>query len=200
MKNSVDQQNKRQKLTPLPFRRRSATISQSPQTNNPNPHSFTSKKLYHLLERLFAWIEQHYVLGPLAYWGCVIVFSLLCVPESALTVGGGYIFTQAHGMWGGIALCASLVVVGGITGAFVAFLIARYLCFDTVRAGGFVFLCVFAFFVLSPRLAPLSRAGAAKCTRNNPPSSLSSHALLFPPNRCSAGPTGTASCAPSTAP
>lgn len=110
-----------------------------PKPTSPPPppkkqNSFTSKKLYHHLERLFGWIEQHYVLGPLAYCACVIVFSLLCVPESALTVGGGYIFAQAHGVVGGIVLCASLVVVGGITGAFLAFLIARYLCFDTVRA------------------------------------------------------------------
>jgi uncharacterized membrane protein YdjX (TVP38/TMEM64 family) len=98
----------------------------------PNTHSFTTKNIYHLLERLFGWIEQHFVLGPLAYCGCVIVFSLLCVPESALTVGGGYIFAQAHGVFWGIALCASLVVAGGIAGAFLAFLIARYLCFDTV--------------------------------------------------------------------
>lgn len=96
--------------------------------------SFTSKKLFHLLEHLFVWIEQHFILGPLVFGACVVVFSLLCIPESALTVGGGYIFAQAHGVVGGIVLCASLVVVGGITGAFISFLIARYLCFDTVRS------------------------------------------------------------------
>ncbi|TFJ86789.1 hypothetical protein NSK_001877 [Nannochloropsis salina CCMP1776] len=95
--------------------------------------SFTSRHLYHLLEHLFAWVEEHQILGPLVFWSAVVVFSVVCVPESALTVGGGYIFAKAHGVGWGILLCTFLMMAGGVVGSVIAFLVARYLAFDTVQ-------------------------------------------------------------------
>lgn len=98
--------------------------------------SFTSKRVYRLLEHLFAWIERHMILGPVVFWSAVVVFSILCIPESALTIGGGYIFAQAHGVAVGIVLCTTLILTGGVVGGVVSFLIARYLAFDTVQGWG----------------------------------------------------------------
>ena len=95
--------------------------------------SFTSKRVYHLLEHLFEWIENHVILGPLVFWSAVVVFSIICIPESALTIGGGYIFAQAHGVGVGIVLCTFLILAGGVVGSVVSFLIARYLAFETVQ-------------------------------------------------------------------
>ena len=64
------------------------------------------------------------------------MFSIICIPESALTIGGGYIFAQAHGVGVGIVLCSSLILAGGVVGSVVSFLIARYLAFDTVQRWG----------------------------------------------------------------
>jgi hypothetical protein len=48
------------------------------------------------------WMETHVFLGPLAFFTVVILFCLLCIPESVVTVGGGYMFARAHGVFVGI--------------------------------------------------------------------------------------------------
>ena len=75
-------------------------------------------------EALFAQIESW---GPLAPVACVVVYVmwvLLLLPGSVMTVGAGVLF----GAWG-----IAVAVVGGLAASSAAFLIARHLGFERIK-------------------------------------------------------------------
>lgn len=75
-------------------------------------------------ERLQAWIAALGVWGPLAYMGVYAVGTLF-VAGAALTLVGGALFGP---VWGVL-----YVLVGSVSGATLAFLVARYLAADWVE-------------------------------------------------------------------
>lgn len=75
-------------------------------------------------ERLQAWIGALGVWGPLVYMGVYLVGTLF-VAGAALTLVGGALFGP---VWGVL-----YVLIGSVSGATLAFLIARYLAADWVE-------------------------------------------------------------------
>ena len=72
-----------------------------------------------LLQSLLIWVRSLGVLGPIAFIAIYIFATLMFVPGSILTIGGGVLF--------GVVLGSIYVVVAAMLGASFAFLIGRYL-------------------------------------------------------------------------
>jgi uncharacterized membrane protein YdjX (TVP38/TMEM64 family) len=80
-----------------------------------------------LTQRHVVGSQDHPWRGPLAFFGVVILFAIICVPESVLTIGGGYIFGRTHGVALGMLLCVTVTFCGAMCGSLIAFLISRHL-------------------------------------------------------------------------
>lgn len=78
--------------------------------------------------------QDHPVLGPCVFFLVVVIFAIICVPESILTIGGGYIFGRTHGLALGMLLCVSVTFGGALCGSLISFCVARYLIQGTVQA------------------------------------------------------------------
>lgn len=72
-----------------------------------------------VLHSLLIWVKNLGVLGPVVFIALYILATLLFVPGSILTIGGGVLFGV---VWGSI-----YVVISATLGASLAFLIGRYL-------------------------------------------------------------------------
>ncbi len=76
------------------------------------------------LQSALLWIKDLGPLGPLLFIGLYVIVTVLFLPASLMTIGGGFIF-------GPFAGCL-YVVIGATIGANLAFLIGRYLARDRV--------------------------------------------------------------------
>ncbi|WP_199290109.1 TVP38/TMEM64 family protein [Leptolyngbya sp. FACHB-36] len=72
-----------------------------------------------LLQRLLLWVQGLGPSGAIAFIGIYVLATILFLPGSILTLGGGVLF--------GIGLGSVCVFVGAVIGAMLAFLIGRYL-------------------------------------------------------------------------
>ena len=70
------------------------------------------------IEHFYAFIDSLGVLGPLVFILAYVVATVGFIPGSALTIGAGLLF----GLWKGVMV----VSIASITGACLAFLVARY--------------------------------------------------------------------------
>jgi uncharacterized membrane protein YdjX (TVP38/TMEM64 family) len=82
-------------------------------------------QLQQLLYTVLAWIKTLGYLAPIAFIGIYNLATILLIPGSLLTLGGGFIFGA---IWGSI-----YVLIAATLGATFAFLIGRYLSRDWVR-------------------------------------------------------------------
>jgi uncharacterized membrane protein YdjX (TVP38/TMEM64 family) len=82
-------------------------------------------QLQQLLYAALAWIKTLGYLAPIAFIGIYNLATVLLIPGSLLTLGGGVIFGA---VWGSI-----YVIIAATLGATFAFLIGRYLSRDWVR-------------------------------------------------------------------
>ncbi len=82
-------------------------------------------QLQQLLYAALAWIKTLGYLAPIAFIGIYNLATVLLIPGSLLTLGGGFIFGA---VWGSI-----YVLIAATLGAIFAFLIGRYLSRDWVR-------------------------------------------------------------------
>jgi len=78
------------------------------------------------------WIESNVIAGVFAFMGVYFVATVLFVPGSVLTLGGGFVFGKALGLGRGVALASSAVFIGASLGAIASFLLGRYLLRDWV--------------------------------------------------------------------
>ena len=78
------------------------------------------------------WIESNVIAGVFAFMGVYFVATVLFIPGSVLTLGGGFVFGKALGLGQGIALASSAVFIGASLGAIASFLLGRYLLRDWV--------------------------------------------------------------------
>ncbi len=79
-----------------------------------------------LLQRLLSWIDDQGFVGVLVFIGTYIAATVLFIPGSVLTLGAGFVF----GVVGGTVS----VSIASTVGAFLAFLVGRYLARDWVAA------------------------------------------------------------------
>lgn len=77
-----------------------------------------------LLQQALIWVQSLGVLGPIAFMLIYNLATILFIPGSVLTLGGGVLFGV---FWGSI-----YVFIAATIGATVAFLIGRYLSHDWV--------------------------------------------------------------------
>jgi uncharacterized membrane protein YdjX (TVP38/TMEM64 family) len=82
-------------------------------------------QLQQLIYAALAWIKTLGYLAPIAFIGIYNLATILLIPGSLLTLGGGFIFGA---VWGSI-----YVLIAATLGATFAFLIGRYLSRDWVR-------------------------------------------------------------------
>ena len=80
--------------------------------------------LQHLLYSALLWVKTLGYLAPIAFIGIYNIATVLLIPGSILTIGGGVIFGV---VWGSI-----YVLLAATLGATLAFLIGRYLSRDWV--------------------------------------------------------------------
>jgi uncharacterized membrane protein YdjX (TVP38/TMEM64 family) len=82
-------------------------------------------QLQQLIYAALAWIKTLGYLAPIAFIGIYNLATILLIPGSLLTLGGGFIFGA---VWGSV-----YVLIAATVGATFAFLIGRYLSRDWVR-------------------------------------------------------------------
>lgn len=82
-------------------------------------------QLQQLLYAALTWVKTLGYLAPIAFIGIYNLATILLIPGSVLTLGGGFIFGV---VWGSI-----YVIIAATLGATFAFLIGRYLSRDWVR-------------------------------------------------------------------
>jgi uncharacterized membrane protein YdjX (TVP38/TMEM64 family) len=90
--------------------------------------AITAAKYFQLQQLIYtalAWIKTLGYLAPIAFIGIYNLATILLIPGSLLTLGGGFIFGA---VWGSI-----YVLIAATLGATFAFLIGRYLSRDWVR-------------------------------------------------------------------
>eukprot|EP01083_Nonionella_stella_P083091 229601_1 len=79
-----------------------------------------------MIVRFMNWISAHPVAGIFAYLMFCWLWIVCMLPETALTVGGGFVFTHMYGTIG-IVISIVLVFIGTQFGAIQAFINGRYL-------------------------------------------------------------------------
>merc|ERR1711933_573887 len=79
------------------------------------------------------WIEENPIIGMFAFMGLYFIATILFIPGSILTLGGGFIFSNAFGLGFGVVIATVSVFVGASSGAIVAFLLGRYILRDWVE-------------------------------------------------------------------
>ena len=86
-----------------------------------------------VLSPFLEWVGANGALGVFAYACAYAAAVVLFVPASVLTIGAGFVFTEAFGPGAGFGLGVLCVFVGACAGANAAFGIGRYVAKDTVR-------------------------------------------------------------------
>ncbi len=95
---------------------------------------FTSKHIQSAFESFLEWTADNLLVGFFAYIAVYALATLLFVPGSILTLGGGFIFGHAAGsMWEGVLIASGAVFIGASLGAIGSFLVGRYLVRDWVE-------------------------------------------------------------------
>ncbi|KAF4325099.1 hypothetical protein BBO99_00000537 [Phytophthora kernoviae] len=77
-------------------------------------------------DRLVRWLQNHELIGSIAYVSSFTLFVVLCFPSTAFELLAGYIF----GFWLGLLLATT----GKLVGSLLSFVIGRYLCRRRVHA------------------------------------------------------------------
>lgn len=96
--------------------------------------SLTTKHVSTAATDFLEWIEANPVPGLFVFMLVYFVATVFLVPGSILTLGSGFVFSQAFGLGLGVLLGVVAVVVGASAGAIAAFLIGRYLLRSWVRS------------------------------------------------------------------
>lgn len=85
-----------------------------------------------LLKDFLEWVEQNPIPGIFAFTAVFLLATVLLVPGSILTLGAGYVFASAFGIFKGVLLGSISTFVGAVLGSLASFLLGRYLLHDWV--------------------------------------------------------------------
>mmetsp|Transcript_36907 Transcript_36907/g.42942 ORF Transcript_36907/g.42942 Transcript_36907/m.42942 type:complete len:155 (-) Transcript_36907:648-1112(-) len=92
----------------------------------------TTKYTNTYMDEFLTWTKQNRYTGIFAFIGVFVISTVLFVPGSILTIGGGFIFVCAFGFSEGLIVGTIAVFTGGSAGAIISFLLGRYLMRDRV--------------------------------------------------------------------
>mmetsp|Transcript_15333 Transcript_15333/g.32423 ORF Transcript_15333/g.32423 Transcript_15333/m.32423 type:complete len:244 (-) Transcript_15333:386-1117(-) len=96
--------------------------------------SITSKHIQSTFQSFLEWTANNLLVGFFAYIAVYALATILFVPGSILTLGGGFIFGHAAGsLWVGVLIGSGAVFIGASLGAIGSFLVGRYLVRDWVE-------------------------------------------------------------------
>mmetsp|Transcript_10150 Transcript_10150/g.10116 ORF Transcript_10150/g.10116 Transcript_10150/m.10116 type:complete len:168 (+) Transcript_10150:51-554(+) len=85
------------------------------------------------MEPFFLWLEENLFLGIFAYIFIYIIFVILVIPGTIMTLGGAFTFGMVFGGIKGYLIALVLVLISATLGAMLAFLIGRYLIRDYLK-------------------------------------------------------------------
>lgn len=84
---------------------------------------------------LLTWIQENSLEGSIILVVIYVLFTILFIPGSILTLGIGFIYSYSTGsLWLGTLLGTLIVIIGSNLGALSAFLLSRYLFKEGVKA------------------------------------------------------------------
>uniref|UniRef100_A0A7S4JVV3 VTT domain-containing protein n=1 Tax=Odontella aurita TaxID=265563 RepID=A0A7S4JVV3_9STRA len=79
------------------------------------------------IQTFLRWIEENPIEGFFMFMGVYVLATVLFVPGLILTLGAGYVFSNAFGTGLGLFVGTISVFVGASLGSMLAFLISRYI-------------------------------------------------------------------------
>lgn len=83
-----------------------------------------------LVDDFLEWVEDNPTEGVFAFIGVYMISTVLFIPGSLLTLGAGFVFSNAFGLGVGVLLGVTAVFFGASAGALISFLLGRYLFRD----------------------------------------------------------------------
>jgi len=86
-----------------------------------------------LLKDFLEWVEENPIPGIFAFTAVFLIATVVLIPGAILTLGAGYVFASAFGMFKGVLLGSISVFIGAVAGSLASFLLGRYLLRDWVN-------------------------------------------------------------------
>mmetsp|Transcript_3608 Transcript_3608/g.8238 ORF Transcript_3608/g.8238 Transcript_3608/m.8238 type:complete len:359 (+) Transcript_3608:127-1203(+) len=80
-----------------------------------------------ILSDFLEWVEQNPIPGIFAFTIVFLVATVLLIPGSILTLGAGYVFANAFGIYKGVLLGSISTFIGAVAGSLASFFLGRYL-------------------------------------------------------------------------
>ena len=87
-----------------------------------------------LVDDFLDWVEENPTEGVFAFIGVYFVATVLFIPATFLTLGAGFVFSNAFGLVAGVLLGTIAVFIGACLGAITAFVLGRFLLRDWVMS------------------------------------------------------------------
>jgi len=85
-----------------------------------------------LVDDFLDWVEENPTEGVFAFIGVYFVATVLFIPGTILTLGAGFVFSNAFGLGVGVLLGTIAVFIGASLGAVTSFVLGRFLLRDLV--------------------------------------------------------------------
>jgi len=85
-----------------------------------------------LVDDFLDWVEENPTEGVFAFIGVYFVATVLFIPGTILTLGAGFVFSNAFGLGVGVLLGTIAVFIGASLGAVTSFVLGRFLLRDWV--------------------------------------------------------------------
>jgi len=80
-----------------------------------------------LLSGFLEWVEQNPTTGIFTFSIVFLLSTVLLIPGAILTLGAGYVFANAFGMYKGVLLGSISTFIGAVAGSLASFFLGRYL-------------------------------------------------------------------------
>mmetsp|Transcript_51112 Transcript_51112/g.94655 ORF Transcript_51112/g.94655 Transcript_51112/m.94655 type:complete len:314 (-) Transcript_51112:118-1059(-) len=85
------------------------------------------------IQTFLQWIEENPIQGFFSFMAVYFIATILFVPGLILTLGSGFVFSNAYGMGLGLVVATISVFVGASLGSIAAFLLGRYIFRDWAK-------------------------------------------------------------------
>ena len=97
---------------------------------------FTSIPIHDLIHVFLFWVKEHPGTGAAAFILVYASCTVLLLPGTPLTLGGGYVYKVTYGWVWGIVAGTIISTAGSLLGSCSCFLLGRYIMRDRVRKWG----------------------------------------------------------------
>ena len=91
-----------------------------------------TNNISNLVDDFLDWVEENPTEGVFAFIGVYFIATVLFIPGTILTLGAGFVFSNAFGLGLGVLLGTIAVFIGASLGALTAFILGRFLLRDWV--------------------------------------------------------------------